>query len=176
MRIAVYSGSFDPIHEGHLSILEILNRRFDKVLLVVSPQNPFKDRDKVLNSKDRLVAAEKSLGEHPELDKVELCDIEFSMSAPHYSYRTLNALQEQYPQDSLCLAIGADNLACFDKWKNYSEILLKYGVLVFPRQGYDARAEKARLKAENEGYKIELAEMKLVNISSTELRARQGRK
>lgn len=175
MRIAVYSGSFDPIHEGHLSILEILNRRFDKVLLVVSPQNPFKDRDKVLNSKDRLVAAKKSLGEHPELDKVELCDIEFKMSAPHYTYRTLRALQEQYPQDELCLAIGADNLACFDKWMNYSEILLKYGVLVFPRRGFDSLAEQGRLKAENPEYKIELAEMKMVDISSTEIRRKMGR-
>ena len=175
MRIAVYSGSFDPLHEGHLAILKILNGQFDKVLLMVSPQNPLKNSEKALNSLERLSAAEKSLKEHPELAKVELSDIEFKMSAPNYTYRSLKALQEQYPQDEICLAIGADNLACFDKWKNYSEILLKYGVLVFPRKGYDSQAEQRRLKAENERYKIELAEMELVNISSTEIRKRMGR-
>lgn len=175
MRIAVYSGSFDPLHEGHLAILEILNRRFDKVLLLVSPQSPFKEKEKALNSEERLSAAAKILKEHGDLAKVELCDIEFRMSAPHYTYRTLRALQEQYPQDELCLAIGADNLACFDKWMNYSEILLKYGVLVFPRRGFDSLAEQGRLKAENPEYKIELAEMKMVDISSTELRRKMGR-
>ena len=83
MRIAVYSGSFDPLHEGHLAILKILNEQFDKVLLMVSPQNPFKDSGKALNSQERLSAAEKTLKEHPELAKVELSDIEFKMSAPN---------------------------------------------------------------------------------------------
>ncbi|MGM9787548.1 MAG: nicotinate (nicotinamide) nucleotide adenylyltransferase [Candidatus Cryptobacteroides sp.] len=175
MRIAVYSGSFDPLHEGHLAILKILNQRFDKVLLIISPQSPFKNRNKALNSEERLAAAAESLKEHRELTKVELCDIEFRMSAPHYTYRTLKALQEQYPQDELCLAIGADNLACFDKWMNYSEILLRYRVLVFPRRGFDSLAEQGRLKAENPEYKIELAEMEMVDISSTELRKKMGR-
>lgn len=170
MRIAVYSGSFDPLHEGHLAILRILNGRFDKVLLVVSPQNPFKDSSKALNSLDRLDAARIALDACPDLDKVEVCDIEFAMSAPHYSCRTLKALQERYPDASLSLAIGADNLACFDKWKNYSEILLSYGVIAFPRIGFDLEADRQRLLAENPAYKIELAYMPLVNISSTELR------
>ena len=55
MRIAVYSGSFDPLHIGHKAIMEYLTQTsdFDWVYLVISPQNPFKDKDKALNAVQR---------------------------------------------------------------------------------------------------------------------------
>ena len=55
MRIAVYSGSFDPLHIGHLAIMERLTqtREFDWVYLVISPQNPFKEADKALSAERR---------------------------------------------------------------------------------------------------------------------------
>ena len=67
MQIAVYSGSFDPLHIGHLAVLAYLNGRFDKVLLVVSPQNPFKGAEKAANATVRLTAAREAVERHPEL-------------------------------------------------------------------------------------------------------------
>ena len=65
MQIAVYSGSFDPLHIGHLAVLAYLNGRFDKVLLVVSPQNPFKGAEKAANATARLSAAREAVERHP---------------------------------------------------------------------------------------------------------------
>lgn len=170
MQIAVYSGSFDPLHIGHLAVLAYLNDRFDKVLLVVSPQNPFKGEEKAANANARLSAAREAVERHPELARVEVCDIEFQMSAPQYTFRTLEALQALYPSDNLTLVIGGDNLSAFNRWRNYAQILLQFGVLVYPREGFDSEAVKATLLKENEHYRIELARMPLVSVSSTEIR------
>lgn len=170
MQIAVYSGSFDPLHIGHLAVLAYLNGRFDKVLLVVSPQNPFKGAEKAANATARLAAAREAVERHPELARVKVCDIEFQMSAPQYTFRTLEALQELYPTDNLTLVIGGDNLSAFNRWRNYAQILLQFGVLVYPREGFDSEAVKATLLKENEHYRIELARMPLVSVSSTEIR------
>lgn len=170
MRIAVYSGSFDPLHIGHLAILAYLNQHFDKVLLVVSPQNPFKGESKVSNSFERLEAARKVVKRHPELANVEVSDIEFTMSTPQYTYRTLEVIHEKYPFDEICLVIGGDNLAVFKHWRNYKHILLDYSVLVYPRIGFDSTELRNTLLEENPSYHITLADMPLVNISSTEIR------
>ena len=170
MQIAVYSGSFDPLHEGHLAILSCLNRSYDKVLLVVSPQNPFKGEAKADNAGLRLEQAQKVLSSRTDLDRVEVCDVEFSLSAPHYTYRTLGVLQKMYPSDSLTLIMGADNLNCLSRWRNYSEILLDYGVDVFPRRGFDMAADRDALLRENPHYRIRLSDMPLVDISSTQIR------
>lgn len=170
MQIAVYSGSFDPLHIGHLAVLAYLNGRFDKVLLVVSPQNPFKGAEKAANATARLSAAREAVERHPELARVEVCDIEFQMSAPQYTFRTLEALQALYPSDTLTLVIGGDNLSAFNRWRNYAQILLQFGVLVYPREGFDSEAVKATLLKENELYRIDIARMPLVSVSSTEIR------
>ncbi len=174
MQIAVYSGSFDPLHEGHLAILSCLNRSYDKVLLVVSPQNPFKEQAKAYNARLRLEQAEKVISESTDLDRVEVCDVEFSLSAPQYTYRTLGILKEIYPSDSLTLIMGADNLNGLSRWRNYSEILLDYGVEVFPRRGFDMHSDRDALLRENPHYRIRLSDMPLVDISSTQIRQAEG--
>ena len=69
MRIAVYSGSFDPLHIGHQAIMEYLTgvRHFDWVYLVISPQNPLKSPEKALNAQQRYQAAIEAVRRHPEL-------------------------------------------------------------------------------------------------------------
>ncbi len=170
MKIAVYSGTFDPLHIGHRAILENLsqNSDFDSVYLVVSPKNPLKSKISS-ESKARLKAASNALAKYPEL-KVKLEDIEYNMPAPHYTINTLNALKEREPENFFTLIIGADNLANIRRWKDYKDILTNYGVGVFPRAGYDYRKIKKDLKHESEAFKIELYDAPLVNISSTEIR------
>ena len=171
MQIAVYSGSFDPLHIGHLAILAYLNGAYDRTLLVVSPQNPFKDSGKADNALQRLSQVREVLSRHPELDRVEVCDVEFGLSAPQYTFRTLGILHDLYPDCQLTLAIGADNLNCFARWRNYEDILLNYGVDVYPRQGFDMEADRDALLRENPNYRIHLCDLPLVNVSSTEIRA-----
>ncbi len=171
MRIAVYSGSFNPLHKGHEAIIRFLTEKagFDMVYLVVTPQNPFKDAHSLPLGQTRYDAALEAVARHPEL-KVVVKDTELHMTPPQYTIRTLDTLKAEEPQHSFTLVIGADNLECFGGWRFHERILLDYGVVVFPRKGYHRGHAKARLMKENPLYKILLLKAPLVTISSTEIR------
>lgn len=171
MRTAVFSGSFNPLHKGHLAIVRHLTEvaGFDEVRLIVSPQNPFKDASNRDSAEARLEAARETLGKYPDL-KVTVDDIELRMPPPQYTIRTLDALRAQEPQTQFTLVVGADNLESFPRWRDYSRILLEYGIAVFPRKGYHRGHLRARLLKENPRYRITLLDAPIVNISSTEIR------
>ena len=171
MKIAVYSGSFNPLHKGHQAIMEFLTREagFDCVYLIVTPQNPFKERHTLPAGQERFDAAVAAVARHPEL-KVKVLDIELKMTPPQYTIRTLDTLHQMEPENDFTLVIGADNLANFAGWRFHERILLDYGVVVFPRKGYHRGHDKARLLRENPAYKIRLLKAPLVTISSTEIR------
>ena len=171
MKIAVYSGSFNPLHVGHQAIMERLTRdgAFDWVYLVVSPQSPFKGAENVLTGEQRYEAAVAAVKRHPEI-RVWVDDIELGMEPPHYTIRTLDALREREPENEFTLVIGADNLESFPRWRDYGRILLEYGIVVFPRRGYHRGHLKARLMRENPDYRIDLLKAPRIDISSTEIR------
>ena len=138
MRIAVYSGSFDPLHIGHQAIMEFLTaeKGFDWVYLVISPQSPFKDPAKALNAQQRYEAAIAAVRRHPELH-VWVDNIELEMPAPHYTIKTLDALKRREPENEFTLVVGADNLQNIHNWRDAPRLLSEYGVAVYPRKGYD---------------------------------------
>ena len=187
MNIAVYSGSFNPLHIGHLAIMKHLTQEagFDMVYLIVSPKNPLKDSISSLSARDRYNAAVDAVNRHftpssevadsptvPAIPstKVLVDDIELNMPEPHYSIRTLRALREREPGNTFTLIMGADNLACIRNWKDYQNILTDFGVAVFPREGTDLKKTKQDLLYENPAYKIQLLNAPLVTVSSSEIR------
>ena len=171
MNIAVYSGSFNPLHIGHLAIMKHMTEvaGFDCVYLIVSPKNPLKEGISSATGQERYEAAVKAVARHPEL-QVRVDDIELQMPEPHYTIRTLDALKEREPENSFTLVIGADNLAIIKRWKDADRILKEYGVVVFPREGYDLNSIVDQLLSECSEYKITIADAPLVNISSTQIR------
>lgn len=172
MQIAVYSGSFDPLHIGHLAIMKYLTTPeggFDKVYLVVSPRNPLKDGSREHTAERRLEAAKDAVSRHPGL-KVEVNDVEFTLPSPQYTIRTLDTLRDREKDNSFSLVIGADNLAVFRGWRDYGRILLEYGIIVYPRTGFDSAALRDDLLEENGEYRIRLIEAPLVDVSSTQIR------
>ena len=171
MNIAVYPGSFNPLHKGHEAIMRFLtqDRDFDWVYLIVSPQNPFKDGSNNLTGRARYAAAVEAVKRHPDIN-VWVDDIELGMEPPHYTIRTLDALRAREPDNDFTLVIGADNLESFPRWKDYRRILREYGVVVFPRKGWHRGHLKARLLREDPAYKIELLHAPPVTVSSTEIR------
>ncbi len=178
MNIAVYSGSFNPLHIGHLAIIRhmIEEAGFDMVYLIVSPKNPLKDGISASTGLDRYNAAVEAVNRHfafgevSEAEKVMVDDIELNMPAPHYTVRTLNALKEREPQHTFTFVMGADNLADIRRWREYQTILKDFGVAVFPRIGHDLTQIKQDLLNEDPAYKIQILEAELVNISSTQIR------
>ena len=171
MNIAVYSGSFNPLHKGHEAIIRFLTQEagFDRVYLVVTPQNPFKVTHSLPAGEERFQAAVEAVSRHPDL-KVQVEDLELKMTPPQYTIRTLDTLRTREPGNEFTLVIGADNLASFAGWRFHERILLEYGVVVFPRKGYHRGHDKARLLKEDPSYKIRLLKAPLVTISSTQIR------
>lgn len=174
MKVAVYSGSFNPLHIGHMAIILYLTRNmdFDMVYLVVSPKNPLKDTISADSARARYEAACRAVSKYSL--KVKVDDIELGMPSPQYTIRTLDALKAREPGNSFSLVVGADNLANLHNWKDYRRILSEYGVVVFPRKGFDAEAIKGNLEKEfSEAHlpcTVRIAGAPLVDISSTEIR------
>lgn len=173
MDIAVYSGSFNPLHIGHLAIMKYLTGEggFDRVYLIVSPKNPLKEGIDSASGQDRFDAAVQAVNRHfPKSGSVKVDDIELNMPAPHYTIRTLDTLREREPDNRFTLTIGADNLADIRRWRDYQRILKEYGVAVFPRRGYELEYIKEDLLLEDSAYRIHLLEAEMVDISSTIIR------
>ena len=178
MKIAVYSGSFNPLHIGHQAIMEYLTESmgFDMVYLIVSPKNPIKLTVSAETGRERYEAAVAAVERHQEL-KVKVDDIELDMPAPQYTIKTLDALAAREPDNTFTFVLGADNLADIRRWRDYGRILADYGVVVYPRKGFDMKQIKETLMHECLGmqgkqYRICLMEdAPIVDISSTELRA-----
>lgn len=172
MKIAVYSGSFNPLHIGHLAIIEhvVEVAGFDMVYLIVSPKNPLKDCISSASGRERYEAAAEAVERRSLNQKVKVDDIELNMPEPHYTIRTLDALTDREPDNSFTLIIGADNLDSIRKWRDYKRILTEFGVAVFPRTGFDLDIIKQDLLEEDPAYRIQILDAPMVNISSTEIR------
>ena len=136
MKIGLLFGSFNPVHIGHLIIANYMANytTLDKVWLVVSPQNPLKKYNDLINTYDRLEMAKLATDES---NKLEVSDVELRLPQPSYTIDTLTHLKEKYPQHEFALIMGSDNLVSLPKWKNYKLILRDYQVFVYPRPGYE---------------------------------------
>ncbi|MBO6044816.1 MAG: nicotinate-nicotinamide nucleotide adenylyltransferase [Bacteroidales bacterium] len=162
------------MHIGHKAIMEYLTRGqgFEWVYLIVSPQNPFKDPSLAEKGEQRYLAAVEAVKRHPGL-RVWVDDIELHRDPPQYTIDTLDLLREREPDNDFTLVIGADNLDRFFGWRQARRILTEYGIVVYPRPGYDAEEAVAALRSDPEGdsFRIRiLSDAPQFDISSTEIR------
>lgn len=131
-RTALFFGSFNPIHVGHLIIANTMLQEddIDEVWFVVSPHNPLKERSTLLADYHRMQMVQRAIDDNYNL---RVCDIEMHLPKPSYTVVTLAALGEKYPDRKFCLIMGSDNLASFERWRNYEFILEHYHLMVYPR-------------------------------------------
>jgi len=162
MKIGLFFGSFNPINIGHLIIADYLRQSTDlqQVWLVVSPQNPLKSKETLLNEYDRLHLIELAIKDNPNL---RASNIEFTLPKPSYTIDTLTYLAEKYPQHEFCLIMGSDNLHSIHKWKNYERLLQNYPIYLYKRRG----TEDVVLP---EISKITLVDFPFLDISATFIR------
>ena len=134
-QVALFFGSFNPIHIGHLIIAECVAQSAfaDQVWFIVSPHNPLKHPADLLHAFDRFDMVERAIADN---HRFKVSDVEFHLPRPNYTIHTLEKLQNQYPEHHFRLVMGEDNLIVLPKWKAYEQLLAQYGILVYPRPGH----------------------------------------
>ena len=160
IRTALFGGSFDPIHNGHTSLARAVRESnlADEVWFLVTPQNPPKQECKLTAESDRLKMVQSALAGE---ERMQASDFEFSLPRPSYTINTLNALEEVYPDREFLLLMGADNWRKIDKGYKADEIMSRFAIIVYPRDGEEMPTLPAGVK---------WLQSPLLDISSTEIR------
>ncbi len=163
MKVGLFFGSFNPVHVGHMILANYMLEYTDleSIWFVVSPHNPTKIKNSLLDEKQRLRLVELAIGDN---NKLKASNIEFKLPQPSYTINSLTYLKEKSPQNEFVLLMGADNLENFHKWKNYEEILKQCELYVYPRLQSDGGNLKTHPK-------VKLVNAPMVEISSTFIRS-----
>ncbi|MDE7419382.1 MAG: nicotinate (nicotinamide) nucleotide adenylyltransferase [Muribaculaceae bacterium] len=169
MKVGIFGGSFDPIHEGHVNLAKYVldHTDLDEVWLMVSPLNPLKPQGYVATNEQRLEMARLAVQDIPG---IQVSDFEFHLPIPSYTYKTLTELKKSYPDHDFRLIIGGDNWADFGKWKNPDEILNEFGIIVYPRPGEQLNSQlenKSQFSIINSQFLTAAPQMP---VSSTQIR------
>jgi len=162
-KIALYFGSFNPIHVGHLLIAQTVIDldQIDELWFVVSPQNPFKKKKTLLAERLRYNLVKTAIENN---NKLKVSDIEFKLPKPSYTIDTLTHLEEKFSNKNFSLVMGSDNLEHLHKWKNSDVLIERYQIIVYPRsKDYQIPLEKINAT---------ILDAPLLNISSTFIRER----
>ena len=161
MKVGLFFGSFNPIHVGHLIIVnQILNDgNLDKLWFIVSPQNPLKDKSELLRDYDRLYLAKIATEDDP---RIKISDIEFSLPKPSYTINTLTYLQERYPNEKFSIIMGSDSFQNLNRWKNYEALINNYEFIVYKRRRFDISNQ---LNA-----KVQIVDAPILDITATQIR------
>jgi nicotinate-nucleotide adenylyltransferase len=162
MRVGLYFGSFNPVHIGHLIIANhiVQNTELDQVWFVVSPQNPLKKSNSLLNEYHRLYLVQVSIEEEPSL---RASDIEFRLPKPSYTIDTLTYLQEKFPHHEFFVIMGSDSFQNIESWKNYQQIITNFQIIIYDRPGFPLENKFPHAR-------INFLNAPLLEISSTHIR------
>jgi nicotinate-nucleotide adenylyltransferase len=162
MKVGLYFGSFNPIHNGHLIIANYIvqNTLLDQVWFVISPQNPLKKSGTLLNEYHRFYLVQVSIEDEPAL---KASDIEFRLPKPSYTINTLTYLTEKFPSHEFSVIMGSDSYQNLPEWKNHQQLLSSYEIYVYERPGF-----KPENKYKNA--RVNFLKAPLLEISSTYIR------
>lgn len=141
MRIGLFGGSFNPIHQGHALVVEETLRRLelDVLWVMVTPGNPLKSHTELAPLADRVLAA-RALLENP---KVRVTGFEAAYGFT-YSWQTLRFLTTAMPDRHFVWVMGADNLVDFHRWERWQDIAAMVPMAIYVRPGSSRRATVSR--------------------------------
>lgn len=137
MRIGLFGGTFNPIHNGHLKAVYEVQKRFalDKSYIIPSAIPPHKEQDCVVDAKDRIEMIRLAVAGSPDtMESVVISDVELKRSGPSYTIDTLFYFKSILPEDSqIYFILGLDAFLEIDTWKSYMDLFLLTSFIVITR-------------------------------------------
>ncbi|SMC08299.1 nicotinate (nicotinamide) nucleotide adenylyltransferase [Nitratiruptor tergarcus] len=155
MRIAIFGGSFDPPHKGHLQIAKIALEQLDIDYLIIVPTylNPFKHHFAApptlrLRWLKKIFLYQK---------RVKICDFEIRQGRVTYAIETVTYIKKRFAPKKIYYIIGSDNLEKLHLWKSYKKLKKEVEFVVATRKGFKIKGDFKKLLVD-------------IPISSTQLR------
>ena len=164
MRVGLFGGSFNPAHEGHAHVAETARRRLklDRVIWLVSPQNPLKSNHETADLAERMAGARA----HARGPGMIVSDLERRLGSA-YTIDTVRALQAARPGAQWFLVIGQDQYAGFDTWQGWQELLARTTLAIAARPDAGTAVDP-QLRAAAHAAVV----LPMMDVSSTEIRRR----
>ncbi len=168
-QIGLFFGSFNPVHQGHLILANYLveETALEEVWFVITPQSPFKQKQRLLNNHHRLAMVEEAIEDYP---KLKSSTVEFGLPAPQYTALSVAHLKEKHPETQFSLIMGQDHLKSFHKWYNYEELLQGHKIYVYPRMPEERPVIKQPKPEVAQHPHLVLVNAPVVEISSSYIR------
>ncbi|MGN0660352.1 MAG: nicotinate (nicotinamide) nucleotide adenylyltransferase [Oscillospiraceae bacterium] len=171
MKIAIFGGSFNPIHNGHLNLIGNLDRiyGFDRIILIPTGEPPHKSGSNYASASHRLEMCRLAVENR---QKYEVSDAEIVRGGTSYTIDTVRYIKEKYPESEIYLVIGGDMLMIFEKWKDYILLsrLAKVVCSARTEDEYEILSEKVG-ELKKSGCITELCKAPVIDVSSTVIRA-----
>ena len=159
-KIAIYGGTFDPIHKGHLHVIEqVISRGIaDRILIIPACQPLLREAQPFASGSERRAMCVQALADLPSeiAKKVEVNPIEILRSGPSYAIDTVAAVSQSYPDDEILLIVGTDAFAKIAHWHRSDELQDKVDFIVIDRPEFPGDAT---------------IDIGALNISATQIRA-----
>ena len=169
MRIGIFGGAFNPVHNGHLNLAETFfeDLSLDKLLFIPTAKPPHKSDAGLISGEDRVNMLRLAIENKP----YEISTIEFNRTEKSYTYDTLVELKKLYPDSQFFLIIGADQFVNFDKWYRYEDILSMVTLCTSARENEEERQliinSAQRLGIRDSFY---ISSRPVLKVSSSEIR------
>jgi nicotinate-nucleotide adenylyltransferase len=132
MRVGLYGGSFNPVHDGHVQVAQtaLVRLRLDRVLWLVTPGNPLKARQSAADLEERMAGVRKAANGPSMI----VSSLEASTGSA-FSVDTIRILQARFPGVHFVWVMGADNLAGFHRWRGWPDIIRRIPIAIVARPG-----------------------------------------
>jgi nicotinate-nucleotide adenylyltransferase len=184
MNIGIFGGAFNPVHNGHLHLIDLLTRiapnqkNIDKLIIVPTANPPHKSSDSLISGEHRINMLKLAVFDDSNYttqlaDKIEISTIEFESEEKSYTYNTLKKFKKMYPNDEFFLFMGSDQFLNFHKWYKYDEIQKLAKISAITRNEKEQElVRQYMLEHKNDVFNAGAMVAKPVVVSSTEIRQR----
>ncbi|MBQ1519657.1 MAG: nicotinate-nucleotide adenylyltransferase [Ruminococcus sp.] len=169
MRIGIYGGSFNPVHNGHIHLAKAAMKDFglDRIFLLPSKISPHRSSAEYASGEDRLEMLRLAVENEKHM---EVSDYEIRSDRVSYTIYTIEHFRSLFPDDELCLLVGSDMLLSFEKWFRFEDILSQATLCAVSRNNGDMEQLKEKASFLSQYGCVRISETQPVEISSTEIR------